>query len=91
MADQIVNIEKIFSQHPGVIAAWFFGSAQQGHPAPGSDLDIGVFFVAKPTLAELANLRGDLQQGLQIDEIDLVALNGASSILRFEAISGRPV
>ena len=39
--------------------------------------------------AEWAKLRADLQQALQIEEIDLVTLNGANPILRFEAISGR--
>jgi len=48
-------------------------------------------FAAKPTLGEPADLRADLQQGLQLDDIDLVPLNGASPILRFEAIFGRPV
>jgi predicted nucleotidyltransferase len=91
MTDQVIKIEEIFNRHPAVIAAWFFGSAQHGQPGPGSDLDIGVLFATKPTLVELADLRADLQQELQIDEIDLVPLNGASPILRFEAISGRPI
>jgi hypothetical protein len=44
-----------------------------------------------PTLDELAVLRSALQDALAFDEIDLVVLNEASPILRFEAISGRPV
>jgi hypothetical protein len=33
----------------------------------------------------------DLQTALACDEIDLVALNAASPVLRFAALSGRPV
>ena len=45
----------------------------------------------KPSLDELTCLRSCLQQVLAFDEIDLVVLNDASPILRFEAASGRPV
>lgn len=40
---------------------------------------------------EWATLRADLQQTLQFERIDLVILNQANPILRFEAVSGRPV
>lgn len=74
-----------------VLAAWHFGSTLEGSIRPGADVDIGVFFVRMPTLDELAVLRSALQDALTFDEIDLVVLNEASPILRFEAISGHPV
>lgn len=83
--------EKIWAARAGVIAVWAFGSAQRGEITAGSDLDIGVLFESPPSLDERASLRADLQQALQVDEIDLVVLNEASPVLRFEAISGRPV
>ena len=79
------------ARHPAVTAAWVFGSAQAGHVRPGGDLDVGVLFAQPPTLDELADLRADLQEALAMDAIDLVALNRASPILRFEAVSGRRV
>ena len=57
----------------------------------GSDLDVGVLFRRPPTLDLLATLRADLQEALQIEEIDLVTLNRASPVTRFEAVSGRAI
>ena len=84
-------LKRTLEQTPQVMAAWVFGSAQEGCVRPGSDLDIGVLFSRSPTLDTLATLRADLQEALQIAEIDLVTLNRASPITRFEAASGRPI
>lgn len=85
------QLERILRDMPEVIAAWVFGSAQEGKLRPGGDLDIGVLFNARPLLSQRAELRARLQEGLMIDEIDLLVLNDAAPIARFEAISGRPV
>jgi len=74
-----------------VMAAWHFGSTAKGSYRPGADIDIGVLFVRKPSLDELADLRSALQTALNYDDIDLVVLNGASPILRFETVSGRAI
>lgn len=81
----------VFERQPVVIAAWLFGSAQEGELRPGSDVDLGVLFAASPTLDTLADLRAEVQAALRIDDIDLIPLNEAGPILRFEAISGRPI
>ena len=81
--------EAVWEAAPNVIATWAFGSAQGGRIRKGGDLDIGILFKAAPSLDELAELRSDLQQALQFDEIDLVVLNQANPLLRFEALSGR--
>ena len=59
-------------------------------PAWG-DLDVGVLWEERPTLDELAGLRMILQDALHFDAIDLITLNNASPILRFEVVSGRPI
>ena len=79
------------SQEHHVVAAWHFGSTREGIIRPGADIDIGVLFARMPSIDELADLRAALQDALAFDEIDLVVLNNASPILRFEAVSGRPV
>src|SRR5215471_4119836 len=79
----------VFAPVPQIISAWGFGSAQAGVMRPGSDLDIGVLFAAPPALDRLADLRADLQQALQCEAVDLVVLNHASPVLRFEAVCGR--
>ena len=79
---------RTLSADSNVVAGWLFGSAKDGRARQGADLDIGVLFAAKPGLDELCMLRGELQKALRFDEIDLVALNGSSPILRFEAACG---
>jgi predicted nucleotidyltransferase len=83
------NAAPVLASRPNVLAAWVFGSAQEGHVRAGSDLDIGVLFAVPPSLDALADLRADLQEAWQFDNVDLVVLNHASPILRFEAVSGR--
>ncbi len=85
------RLEQVLAAAPAVLAAWVFGSAQKGQIRPGGDLDIGVLFVSKPSFDEQLDLLGNLQQALQFEDIDLVPLNEANPILRFEAISGRAV
>jgi len=84
-------LTEVFESIPNVIAAWVFGSAQGGNVREGGDIDIAVLFTSNPTIEERAALRAQLQLALQFDEIDLCVLNGASPIMRFEAISGSAV
>ncbi len=85
------HLEQVLAATPKVIAAWVFGSGQSGQIREGSDLDIGVLFDSKPSFNEQLDLLGELQQAVPFAEIDLVPLNDANPILRFEAISGRAV
>lgn len=82
-------VKTIWETSPNIIAVWLFGSAQNNFIRDGSDLDLGVLFAASATLDELADLRAALQIKLNIDQIDLLILNKAGVISRFEAISGR--
>lgn len=83
------KIKRVLAAEPLVIAAWGFGSSQNGTVRPGSDLDIGILWAELPTFARLADLRADLQAALQFDDIDLISLNQASPVVRFEAVCGR--
>ncbi|MBM3144848.1 MAG: nucleotidyltransferase domain-containing protein [Chloroflexi bacterium] len=85
------SVAQVFDPFPNVIAAWAFGSAQDGEIREGGDVDIAVLFHAIPSLDERAGLRAALQTNLQFDDIDLLVLNGASPITRFEAISGHSI
>lgn len=77
------------AQAPNVAAAWSFGSAKGGEVRVGGDVDVAVLFGKSPTLEERADLRADLQDATGIEAIDLVTLNDASAVLRFEAVSGQ--
>ena len=90
-SDDWQRLEDCLAEDNNIVAAWIFGSAREGSIRPGADIDIGVFFARMPSIDELADLRSALQDVLAFDEVDLVVLNEASPILRFEAISGRPV
>jgi predicted nucleotidyltransferase len=72
----------------GIVGGWLFGSAQHGEVPAGGDVDIGVLFAGKPGLDALSACRARLQEAVGFDSIDLVALNDASCILRFEALCG---
>ena len=81
--------ETVLERFPGIVAAWAFGSSQDGNLAPGSDLDIAVLYASLPPLEERADLRGALQVALGIEEIDLTVLPCRSPLLAMEAVSGR--
>ena len=80
---------QVWQETPEVLAAWAFGSAQEGQVAPGSDVDVGVWFEAPPSFELQLALLARLQGTLGVDEVDLVVLNEANPILRFEALSGQ--
>jgi uncharacterized protein len=74
----------------GVEVAILFGSAASGKLRPGSDVDIGILLAPERALdfeRELA-LAAELEQVLG-REVDLVRLDNASTLLRFEASQGR--
>jgi predicted nucleotidyltransferase len=81
--------KQVFENTPQVIAAWAFGSAKDGEIRPGGDLDIAVLFEENPNLDERLELLIQLQQAFDFEDVDLVVLNSASPITRFEAVSGR--
>ncbi len=76
---------------PSVVCAWIFGSSKDGIVQPGSDIDVGVLFTAKPDLDEMLRVVDALEDAFGAGEVDLVVLNDASPVLRFEAISGRRI
>lgn len=84
-------IAHIWKDTPGLVAVWAFGSSQDGQVGPGSDMDIAVLFESPPSLEAQIALLAELQDALHFEDIDLVVLNDANPILRFEAISGRPL
>lgn len=79
----------IWEQNPKIVAAWAFGSAQDGTVREGGDVDTAVLTTSPLTFNEQLTLLGQLQAALHIDEIDLILLNEANPILRFEAVAGK--
>lgn len=80
---------EIWHATPNVVAAWAFGSAQAGQVRPGGDVDVAVLLNKPLSFDAQLDLLATLQSALQFERIDLVILNDANAMLRFEAISGR--
>jgi predicted nucleotidyltransferase len=76
---------------PTMTAAYLFGSAARGKERGGSDVDIAVFFTARPDLDIIEATLTACESALERDDMDLVVLNTASTVLAFEAISGRRI
>jgi predicted nucleotidyltransferase len=74
----------------GVEVAILFGSAASGKLRPDSDIDIGIL----ASVGRDIGLDGELALGAALErifgrEVDLVRLDTASTLLRFEASQGR--
>lgn len=69
-----------------VLAAWAFGSAARGTDGPTSDLDIAILAERPLALMERLRLRADLVEHLG-REVDLVVMNDAPPLLRWEVLS----
>lgn len=54
-----------------------------------SDVDVGVLFTVKPGLDRHLEVMGLVMDAVRRDRVDLVILNDAHVVLRFEAVSGR--
>lgn len=81
--------DAVWQSTVNIVAAWAFGSAQTGHIRPGSDADVAILLDNPMPFNEQLDLLAKLQTALQFEEIDLVVLNDANPMLRFEAISGK--
>lgn len=81
----------IWQATPQVVAAWAFGSAQDGVLRAGGDIDIAVLTSEPLSFDQQLALIGRLEEILPFADIDLVVINEANPILRFEAVSGRPL
>lgn len=84
-------VAALFSQ-AGVELAILFGSAAAGKLRPDSDLDIGILMAPDRAL----DLVGELTLATELEqvlgrEVDLVRLEDATTLLRFEAAQGRCV
>ncbi|MCA9972126.1 MAG: nucleotidyltransferase domain-containing protein [Anaerolineales bacterium] len=82
-------LDSVWQAAPAITAVWAFGSAQDGIVRPGGDIDVGVLLNTPLDFDAQLNLLGALQTALQFADVDLVILNVANVMLRFEAVSGR--
>lgn len=86
---ELAAAETVWQSAPAVIAAWAFGSARDGQVRSGGDVDVGILTAEPLSLDDRLSLVIELQAAWGYGDVDLVVLNDANPILRFEAVSGR--
>ena len=79
LLDKLVNKYKI-------TLIVLFGSYADGKVRDDSDIDIGIYLEDKIGVKEETNLIEDMVHAFKRDNIDLVILNTASPVLRFEVV-----
>lgn len=83
------NLKEFFRNRENIAAAFLFGSSQNGVVDDGSDVDIAILFNEKENIEYKFKLSADLSENVNVDDIDMITLNNADTILAFEAISGK--
>ena len=86
-------VAKVIQEREDVLLAYIFGSraiSTRVH-TPSSDIDIAVLFTHSPSLRELLSFRAHLTRLLKTDSVDLVSLNEAPPLLKYEVIVGGQV
>lgn len=81
----------VLEKHPNVIFAYLFGSQVRGNTTPMSDVDIAVFIEGNNLPDSKLTIIGDLIDGLETDEIDLVILNTAPLSLKGRILRNREI
>jgi len=84
------SLAGLMGKRRDVVLAYLFGSqaVSEKVQSQSSDIDIAVFFSPTPSLRELLRFRSDLTHLLKTDRVDLVSLNEASPLLKYEVILG---
>lgn len=89
------KLSRVLRRNKKIRAAFLFGSQATGSVRPTSDVDIGILFehgeddkISGRTLA----LAGEMMRTLERNDVDVVELNRASTLLRYAAIvHGKPL
>jgi predicted nucleotidyltransferase len=78
---------RVLAADAAVRAVYGFGSRAHGDARPDSDVDVAVLLAHVPTLREQMQLRADVVRALRRDDVDLVVLNLAPPLLRYEVVT----
>lgn len=85
--DQLrISIGLILDRYPAVEAAYLFGSHARGTATQDSDIDLALAGKAPLLAACKLDILADFAEA-GMDDVDLVILEGADTVLRFEAVS----
>ncbi len=76
---------RVLARYPAVQAVYLFGSHADGRASEQSDLDLGVVGVPELLGPDRLSMLADFVSG-GIDRVDLVFLDQADLVMRFEAV-----
>lgn len=87
MNEALLRAATALTADPRVLAVYGFGSLARGAAHPGSDLDLAVLLDRPLSLGEELSLRAEAVDAVHRDDVDLVILNLAPPLLRYEVIA----
>lgn len=87
MPDELDRAARRLAEDPRVLAVWGFGSRARGTAGPRSDVDLAVLLDEEVDLVQELRLRSRVTEALRRDDVDLVVLNSAPPLLRYEVIA----
>lgn len=82
-----ISLRELFSRNPRIIAVILFGSYNTPYYTDRSDLDFGVVYDGPVDLRDELELELDLSQILKTERIDLINLNRAPLMLKYNAVA----
>ena len=85
------KIKECLLPHDYIVAVWLFGSQATGRARPDSDVDVAVLAEDPLDLKQRLSIQMDLEDALKRFRVDVVELQTASPVLRFEALHGQRV
>lgn len=83
----IKKLTILFSSKPDIIMAFLFGSIAHGKTHKFSDIDVGVYFKREPAFKRHIQLINDICEILETDDVDVVNMNSASSLIVHDILS----
>ncbi|GAB6876933.1 type VII toxin-antitoxin system HepT family RNase toxin [Thermaerobacter litoralis] len=75
--ERLGRLPGVFARFDGLVAAFLHGSYGTPHQTPLSDVDLAVVYRPErlPDLRELANLQGDVEDALGLEDVSVTVLN----------------
>lgn len=85
--DQIKRVRNYCQQRSDIQLGYLFGSQARGDSRLASDIDLAFLFETSPSLDDHAALVIDLAHILETTNLDVVILNEAPPLLKYDVVS----